>query len=101
MPAEAEQNSIYEGELRGAQNADLSSVENRGIIKVFRDRNGHLVLDNTGNAVVILVPALVPDEEEAWEKCFQLFLRETHQVRGICLSRRKQTTSTSSPDVEY
>lgn len=75
-----EQDSAYEREVENANEADLSEVENKGVVTVIREDDGSLIADNEGNAIVMVIPALVPHGDGVWEKCFKLFLRETKDV---------------------
>lgn len=76
-----EDNNAYKEEIENATEADLSEVENKGIVTVIREEDGSLITDDDGNALVMLIPALVPRTDDVWEKCFKLFLRETKDVR--------------------
>lgn len=67
--------------VSGVDETDVAGVEGRDIVKVFRKIDGSLVRDCDGNFVVLVVPAMIPADDGAWEKVFQLFLRETEEVR--------------------
>lgn len=72
----------YLAELEAASNSDLSLVEGRGVVTVYTaaDDTDELLQDGDGNFVVTIVPGNVPSDEDAWDKSFQLFLRETTEV---------------------
>lgn len=61
-------------ELDKALNADLSSLEHRRIVTICTEKDdaNALLYDKDGNAIVVIVPENVPENE--WEKAFQLFL---------------------------
>jgi len=70
----------YEDALRKAKASDLSIVERSNTVIIARNEDGTLAEDGEGNAVVMLMPAMIPRESSAWEKAFLLFLRETELV---------------------
>lgn len=64
-----------------AEGADLTLVRNRQVVVVVKNDDGSLANDSSGSHMILLIPALVPDDPAAWEKSFQVFLLETRQVR--------------------
>ena len=75
--------STYSAELRRALSTDLTEVESCGCVTVLASPDGALRNDLTGLRVVAIAPGLVPQDglvEDAWDKSFLLFLRETEQV---------------------
>lgn len=78
---QSEENQGAESQDNATNMADLSTVEDRDIVKVFRRADGSLVRDSDGNFIVLLVPAMVPSDDGAWENAYQLFLRDTEEVR--------------------
>ncbi|KAI0563269.1 CRAL-TRIO lipid binding protein [Gracilaria domingensis] len=81
MDDNAQEDESYEHEVQQARDADLSGVENRGIVTVVRESDGSLITDSDGNALVMVIPALIPRiGGSVWEHCFQLFIRETGDI---------------------
>ena len=70
----------YESELQRAEEANLEGIEGLGICKLVTDKDGSLVPDKDGNALIIVTPSLVPKTGDSWERSFQLYLRETKEV---------------------
>lgn len=70
----------YERALQKAESCDLTLVRGRRIVELARTVDGSLATDSEGCNIVILTPALVPDDPTAWEKAFDLFLVETKEV---------------------
>lgn len=70
----------FETELANAEAADLSLFEGKNIVTVLRTAGGARLQDKDGNALVMLMPSMIPRESECWEKSFQLFLKETEEV---------------------
>ncbi|CAN8064822.1 unnamed protein product [Agarophyton chilense] len=81
MSADTQEENTYVEEVRLAENADLSVVADRGIVTVVRESDGSFIRDKDGNALVMVIPALIPRiGGDVWEKCFQLFVRETCDI---------------------
>lgn len=72
--------SEYELELQRAEEANLEGIEGLGICKIVKDKEGSLVPDKDGHALITVTPSLVPKTRDSWEQSFQLYLRETKEV---------------------